>query len=511
MTGNNDAVDRLGRNNRLSLIGSLVSAALGFVVVFVLTRGLGSQGAGVVFVAAGVFNIAMQSAVLGTDAGLVRFIAQARKSNNESSISALIKSAIVPVVVIGVALGVVVAVLAEPIGGLFSGDGEVDAAVPSSIRVVAVVFPIGAIAMALLAATRGFGQLRTTALANQIARPVIQLVAVAAVVLVGAGPVWATVAWVGPVVVGAIAAGRWLRTAVPESGSEAAATEEITREFWSFSRPQAGTGMLRVVVRWLGTLVVGALLSLGAAAIFTAATRLLKLGNFVNQAAFQASAPQIAEDLGTGEIEQASSVYRSASTWLVLATWPLYLGAILYAPEILSLFGDDFVEGASALRILSVAMLVASASGPIEAVLVMSGRTTQNLINNIVALGVNIALLFLLVPPFGLEGAAFAWAISVMCTNLLPMVQVVRSLGMHPFGSTHVLTMAANAVALGVTAAITRTLGLAPIVTLIVGLGLAAIPLVAFAFWRRDDLALDQLLRTRTSPKKKTEPTQERL
>jgi len=511
MTGNNDAVGRLGRNNRLSLIGSLVSAALGFVVVFVLTNGLGTEGAGIVFVAAGVFNIAMQSAVLGTDAGLVRFIAQARKSGNESSISALLKTALIPVVVFGIVLGVVVAVLAEPIGGLFTGEGELDADVPTAIRVVAIVFPIGAVAMALLAATRGFGQLRTTAIADQIARPVIQLVAVAAVVLVGASPVWATVAWVGPIIVSAVASALWLRTSVPDAPhSEPGNESDITKEFWSFSRPQAGTGMLRVVVRWLGTLVVGALLSLGAAAIFTAATRLLKLGNFVNQATFQAAAPQIAEDLGTGEIAQASAVYRSASTWLVLATWPLYLGAIFYAPEILSLFGDDFVEGAPALRILSAAMLVASASGPIEAVLVMSGRTTQNLVNNVIALGVNIGLLFALVPPFGLEGAAIAWAVSVLCTNLLPMAQVVRRLGMHPFGPTHLMTMVAVAVGFAVTAGITRALGLGPIPTLIVGLGLAAVPLLAFAFWQREALALDRLLRSRPT-QKKNEPVQERL
>ena len=75
MTEQNDAVGRLGRNNRLSLIGSVVNGAVGFIVILVLTRGLGTDGAGVVFIAAAVFNIAMQTAVIGTDASLVRFIA----------------------------------------------------------------------------------------------------------------------------------------------------------------------------------------------------------------------------------------------------------------------------------------------------------------------------------------------------------------------------------------------------------------------------------------------------
>lgn len=496
MTDHQDAVGRLGRNNRLSLAGSLINGAAGFIAVFVLTNGLADDGAGVVFVAAAVFNIAMQSAVLGTDASLVRFIAQDRKAGDSSKIKPLLRAAIRPVIGIGVALAVLVAIFAEPIGVLFSGGesaGSANDEVTDAIRIVAVVFPIGALAMALLAATRGFGQLRTTAIADLIARPLVQLGAIAVVALAGLGPVAATVAWVGPIIISAVAAAMWLRKEMPE-----ATTEPLdTSEFWSFTRPHAGTGMLRVGIRWLDTLVVAALLGVGPAGIYTASTRLLKLGDFFNQATFQSAAPQIAEDLGTGNIDQANAVYRSAATWLVLATWPLYLGALFYAPELLRLFGEEFVTGASALRILSATMLVASAVGPIEAVLVMSGRTTQNLINNVTALTLNIVLGLILIPRFGLEGAAIAWAVSILCTNLLPVFQVFTRLGMHVISPTHLTTMGTIAVGFAATAGFTRMLDMPILATLIVGLGLALVPWLAFAFWRWEALALDRLLRAR--------------
>ena len=504
MTEHNDAVGRLGRNNRLSLIGSVVNGAVGFLVIFVLSRGLGTEGSGVVFVAAAVFNIFMQTAVIGTDASLVRFIAQDRKAGRLASIAPLLRAAIKPVLIIGILLGVLVGVFAEPIGEVFNReDGPANADVTAAIRIVAVVFPVGAIAMSLLAATRGFGQLRTTALANQIARPLVQLVAVTLVALSGAGPVAATAAWIGPVIIPAIAAGTWLRKEVPESDDEPIDTSD----FWSFTRPHAGTGTLRVSIRWLDTIIVGALLGFGPAGIYTTSTRLLKLGDFFNQATFQAAAPQIAEDLGTGNVEQATSVYRSASTWLMLTTWPLYLGTLLYAPEMLLIFGEQFVEGASALRILAATMLVASACGPIEAVLVMSGATTKNLINNITALTLNIVLGFLLIPPFGLEGAAIAWAVSLLCTNLLPLAQVFQSLRIHPLSATHLKTMAAIATGFVVTSIPTRALDLSSFPTLIMGIVLGVIPWAAFAFWRREELALEQLIRSRKP--KKPAPAQE--
>ena len=504
MTEQNDAVGRLGRNNRLSLIGSVVNGAVGFIVILVLTRGLGTDGAGVVFIAAAVFNIAMQTAVIGTDASLVRFIAQDRKAGRLGSIAPLLRAAIKPVLGIGIVLGVIVGIFAEPIGDLVNGDDPVDSDVTTAIRIVAVVFPLGALAMSLLAATRGFGQLRTTAGYNQIARPLIQLAALILVVVTDAGPAAATAAWIGPVIIPGLASVAWLRKEMPESDG----APVDMKEFWSFTRPHAGTGALRVSIRWLDTLIVAALLGPAAAGIYTTATRFLKLGDFFNQATFQAAAPQIAEDLGTGNVHQAMSVYRSASTWLMLSTWPLYLGTILYAPEMLRIFGEEFVEGAPALRILAATMLVASASGPIEAVLVMSGATTKNLINNITALTLNIVLGFVLIPPFGLEGAAIAWAVSLLCTNLLPLAQVYQSLRIHPFSSTHVKTMAAVAAGFVVTSIPVRAFGLPPFVTLVVGIALGVIPWAAFAFWRRDELALEQLIRSR-KPKKKPELAQE--
>ena len=496
VTEHKDAVGRLGRNNRLSLIGSIVNGAAGFIAVFVLTNGLADDGAGVVFVAAAVFNIAMVSSVLGTDASLVRFIAQDRKAGRTNQIRPLLRAALRPVVFVAVLIAVLVGVFAEPIGVLFAGDGSSASAnddVTAAIRIVAVVLPFGALALSLLAATRGFGQLRTTALADLIARPILQLGAIVVVTLVGLGPAAATAAWVGPVIVSAVAAALWLRREVPQESVD----DLDTSEFWSFTRPHAGTGLLRVAIRWLDTLVVAALLGVGPAGIYTASTRLLKLGDFFNQATFQSAAPQIAEDLGTGNVSQANVVYRSAATWLVLATWPLYLGSLFYAPQMLRLFGEEFVAGASALRILSATMLVASAVGPIEAVLVMSGRTTQNLVNNVTALTLNIVLGLLLIPRFGLEGAAIAWAVSLLCTNLLPVFQVYRRLGMHVLHSTHITTMAAIATGFAVTAAFTHMLNLPMVLTLVVGLGLALVPWLAFAFWQWEALALDRLLRSR--------------
>ena len=61
--------------------------------------------------------------------------------------------------------------------------------------------------------------------------------------------------------------------------------------------------------------------------------------------------------------------------------------------------------------ILGGAMLVATAVGPVDIVLLMSGKSLWNLLNTAVAVTANIVLNLLLIPHLGITGAAIAWAV----------------------------------------------------------------------------------------------------
>ena len=64
----------------------------------------------------------------------------------------------------------------------------------------------------------------------------------------------------------------------------------------------------------------------------------------------------------------------------------------------------------------------------------MGGKSSWNLINTVVGLSSNIILNLVLIPRFGGTGAAIAWSSSILFTNLAPLAQVWKFLGMHPFG-----------------------------------------------------------------------------
>ena len=125
------------------------------------------------------------------------------------------------------------------------------------------------------------------------------------------------------------------------------------------------------------------------------------MGSLALLAVINVVGPQISDLLARDAPSRARDVYQTATCWLMLLTWPLYLSLAFFAPLLLRVFGPGFDTGATALAILCVAMLVSMATGPIDTVLLMAGKSGWNLANTAVALGLNVGLNLVLIPASG--------------------------------------------------------------------------------------------------------------
>ena len=207
------------------------------------------------------------------------------------------------------------------------------------------------------------------------------------------------------------------------------------------------------------------MLDLRAAGIYAVSTKLIQLGVFVASSVAQVVRPRFSRLLAQGEGKRARSLYQVATGWQVALTWPQYLIVALFATVLLrALFGTEFAEGAPVVAILALSAMVGAAAGPVDVVLLMAGKSTWSLGNAGLALAMNIGLNLLLIPRFGIVGAAIAWAIARVVANLLPLFQVGRSLGFHPFGRELRYAAAGSLLTFGLMALAIRTaLGTSPL------------------------------------------------
>jgi O-antigen/teichoic acid export membrane protein len=122
------------------------------------------------------------------------------------------------------------------------------------------------------------------------------------------------------------------------------------------------------------------------------------------------------------------------TAWTMLLVWPVAAVLITHGDVVLSLFGAEFAAGSTALELLAMAMIVCTAFGHLDNVLLMGGRARLSLLNVGASVALMVALYTVLTPRYGLMGAAWSWAIGLVAYNLGPSPYVRRSLGIRGLG-----------------------------------------------------------------------------
>ena len=436
----------IARGGALNLIGAGVSAVAGVLLVVVVTRSMPQEQAGVFFALTSLFLIAEMVARLGTGTGLVYFVARLRRLDRSAEIRAVQQVALTPVVVASLLTSAVLLVWTPTFAGLAGADTP---ATRTAVVVLALLLPVTTLSEALLAATRGHATMLPTVALDKIGRSVLQLVLVALAVglAVGGGSLALLAgAYAVPWAVSAVLAWWWLARLSRGLPRPDRPAPRPWREFWRFTWPRAVNSLAALGLQRLDIVLLTVLTGPAAAAVYTAATRFLVVGQLVNASISTAAQPRLAEVLAVDDRASAQAVYRSATGWIVLLTWPLYLLCAVFAEFVMSIFGDGYEAGRPVIWILAGAMLLATACGMVDMLLNMAGRTSWTLANSLVALAVMIGVDLVLIPPLGILGAAIGWAAAILTNNLLPLGQLLVAYGLHPFGRA---TLAAGGLAVG--------------------------------------------------------------
>lgn len=432
---------KLARGGTLGLAGAIVSAAAGFGLVVIITNGFDKATAGVLFSATSVFVIALSLSTLGTDVGLGRFLLRYAAEQRSDAIRLSIRTALRAVVVASLLIAVTLGLAAPGLANILGLDGPGGTLV---LIILVLALPPSAIGSVALASTRAFGTMRPTVLVDYVGRSVLQPILVGICVLLGTGIVFLTAAWVVPYVICAVVSCivlyRLVQKRAPRSDLFVPDSRDVVRGFWAFTWPRAIGSVSQILIQRADIIIVAALISPSAAAVYTAATRFVALGKFGLQAIQQVLQPQITHLLATHQHDVLRDLFKIATAWNVAIAWPLYL-AVGAAPAVyLSVFGNGFAaQGTSTVIVMSLGMLLAVFSGPVDTVLLMAGRSTASLVNSLIALAVDIGLCFLLIPRLGIAGAAVAWAAALAVRAGLSYVQVYRTLKITPLSKASLL------------------------------------------------------------------------
>lgn len=441
--GRHDAAGtrQVARGGLANLIGAAYSGVASFAITVMVTRIASSEQAGIYFSAVSILLIAVGLAQVGVPVGYVYFLARYRGLDQPRRYRSILVAGAVPMLVIGGGLVLGGILFREPLGSLLFGD-DVD----GSAKIMGLVS--GALLVAIcaesaLGATRGLGVMRPTVVAEKFFNPTVQLLALVLLAVLGhtdgSDLVWTRALGFAAMAVIAVP---WLfrllrrksGVGVRDKGGWDPVSKSGFVEFWRFTAPRALGQLAQVGIQRVDIVLVGLWLGPSEAAVYAAASRFLVFGQLAGRAIGTSIQPRISMLVAQGGVRPLQDLYKTSTAWVMFATWPLYLTFIVQAEWLMRVFGEEYSRGAPVLQLLSSAMLFATACGAVDAVLLMAGRSSWAMMNAWISLVANVSLNVWLIPRWGIAGAALAWTVSIVLSNLLPLVQVKFGVGVHPFG-----------------------------------------------------------------------------
>jgi len=413
------------------LVINVAGAGLAFLSHLLFARWMSVESFGVYVYALSWLNVLTVLIQVGLNVAAVRFIAEYRAVGNFSAITRLVGFSTWTVVALGAAVAAAGAVLIQRSGG----DGAEMRHTLFAMLSLTIVLGLFQQRMAIL---QGFEKVLQSQAFHEVARPTMLLGAVFAATfltsLSSTVVMGLNLALTALLLVVIIAySRRFLGTAAaPGSGS----VEPQAGAWLRISLPYLVISGVGILLTQIDVLIIGTLLGPEQAGLYAPAAKVAMLIVFPAMAIRARTAPLVARLHAEGDpapLQRSISVATAAALVTGLSA---ALVIVSMRHFILGLFGDAFLAGQAIVCILALGYVVFAASAAVETYLLMGPFERVNTAALIATLIVNVVLNFVLIPIYGIMGAAIATCASVVFRSVASCLIVFRRTGILPFTAT---------------------------------------------------------------------------
>ena len=416
-----------------------MAARLGIAVL--LTRSLGPDDYGLYVIAISVAAVYSGVSTLGLDRAMVRYVAILSARRDNGGLWGALQIGFWVSGVVSVAMGTVLFVLAETL----SVDIFDEPALAEPLRVMAVIVPFLTISNVLRGVAHGFRRMGVTVLAENVVQTIVRLGLLAGFVLwssldltlallsFGASDLAASVVMIA-----------LLKKTVPHEKELRVTARRDTREIFRFAVPLWLSGMLRQFRRNIQVLLLGALSVASDVALFAVAASVNLLGRVSYLSILAAVKPIVATLHDQGKREELARVYLTATRWTFSFNIPFFVVVVFLREPILEVFGAEFAAGSTVLLVLAGAELANAGTGICNSLIDMTGHARLKLANSVVWMVIQVGGAAILIPRWGVMGAAASSFLAIVVVNVVTVVQMLLLEDLWPYDRTFWKPLAAG-------------------------------------------------------------------
>jgi O-antigen/teichoic acid export membrane protein len=209
------------------------------------------------------------------------------------------------------------------------------------------------------------------------------------------------------------------------------------REMFTFAAAAFAMDIMGFLYGQTDKIVLGFYLNARSVGVYAVAATIVAFVPIALQSVNQIFSPTIAELHARGDFELLKRLFQTLTKWVTGLTFPLAAVVILFSRVLMRVFGREFEAGWVILVIGAVGQLVNCATGSVGYLLLMSGNEKRLVRIQMAMAVVTVTLCLLLVPRWGIAGAAIAAAVGNVASNVWCLLEVKMLLKLFPYNRSY--------------------------------------------------------------------------
>ncbi|WP_136807919.1 oligosaccharide flippase family protein [Desulfosediminicola flagellatus] len=205
------------------------------------------------------------------------------------------------------------------------------------------------------------------------------------------------------------------------------------RNFWSYSFVIAITGSVNLLMDKMDGFMIGYFNGseeVGNYAIIKIAVPVIILFNGAFNSLLGTTIAALAADNDYGGMANAMQQH---SRWMVISSFPLFLVFAVWGKDLLLIFGKAFTLPTATIILLAGGQLIVALFSSVGFALSMTKNYQAELPVSLLGLFINACLNYILIPEYGIIGAAIATVIAILTVNIVRLTIVCKLYHFFPF------------------------------------------------------------------------------
>lgn len=427
------------------LLGSFTNKGLTFLLQVIVSRIYGPGYYGFFVTGLLIVHIMQTLSSLGVQKGGMRFLAIAHENADSVAMRSIFQFSVMVPLCFGLVVGISSYFLAPVIASSCFKNPQLEA----TIRLFSFSIPFFALLRTAADLTRAFKTAKYAVIVEDLLFPIINILAFLCLHSFGYGFFSAIQSFIlANVVCSLVITIMGFNLLRHFSGHEPGGekfeiqTHGLWRQILQFSLPLLPMGLLLIVNSSVDIIMLNMFTSASEVGKYAAAARLVMLFALITLPMKLIFAPMIASQHGKNGGGKAEMLYKTSCRWMLFLNLPVFTLLLIAREPLMMIFGQEYAaSGPVVLGFLLIGALFASFAGVAGDMLTMTGNQHLELACMSGGLALNIYLNLLIIPRYGVIGAAIATMVSSIVTDFSRIVIIALRYRIHPFSMKFVFPL----------------------------------------------------------------------